>query len=230
MIKGILLRWSGIAIAQHCASPCPGGGNRQMCRQGGFKFCPIWSTHCPMVLNIWSTHWCPMAPNLVPGAKLLFAHQPMLPGGSGGAMSRHAESNLIWFRANWCRPRKWVTKGWKNGQIRVSRPSGWYSCKCSCEIISGRECHPRVADMRCSWMQITQCTFFPHCTLHIAHCTFHIALCSLHFAHCTHCISYCNQCKDVFFISICLCVVFLLSICLCVVLFTFNVFVCCNLL
>ena len=175
-----ILGSGGITMAQDCALPEEADVSSM--------WVSIWChlIHCPI--------WC-----------LLFAHHPGLPGGSGGAMSWRAESTLIWFWANWCRPQKWVTKGWKSGQIWEGRPSGRHSCKCSCEIISGRGCHPRVADMRCSWMQITHCTictmpslctlhlhkhiahYFAHSTEHIAarkqECTLCISAWILHFSH-----------------------------------------------
>ena len=181
-----ILGSGGITMAQDCALPEEADVSSM--------WVSIWChlIHCPI--------WC-----------LLFAHHPGLPGGSGGAMSWRAESNLIWFWANWCRPQKWVTKGWKSGQIWVGRPSGRHSCKCSCEIISGRGCHPRVADMRCSWMQITHCTIctIPSlCTLHCAQAyrTLNIILCTQHRAHCSQKtrvhivhlglnITLCTQCK-----------------------------------
>ena len=81
----------------------------------------------------------------------------------------------------------------------MGRPSGRQSCKCSCGIISGSGCHRRVADMRCSWMQITlhNCTMpFAHCTLHNAYRTMHIKhyrLQTMNFVsstlmHITHCV------------------------------------------
>ena len=74
----------------------------------------------------------------------------------------------------------------------VWRPSG-LSCKCFCGIISGSGCHRRVADMRCSWMQITQMhtEHWTLNTLNSAHCkgstdNLHTATCTKHIVFWTH--------------------------------------------